>query len=135
MVACPICILEVGSYLSHNKGTGTASCSVSLEVVLTLHLFRAKRLCLVSPIQTRRVQPEFKRKLRGRAKISLPPVSVTPHLMGLATLAGEVFGLTAGVLQILYVGETYFFLSASCLKQICCKAGVCHLSGNIKRNL
>lgn len=119
MVTRPICILEVGSYLRHNNGTGAASCSVSLEVVTTLHLSRVKRLCLVSPTQTRRVQPEFKRKLRGGERFLLPLVSVALHLFGLALLAREVFGLTAGRLQI--CGGDVFFSTS--LKQVRCKGG------------
>lgn len=94
-------IWEGGSYLNHNKGTGRASCSVSLQVVTTLHLSWARRLSLRSLIQTRRVQPEFKRK--GEKEVEerdlLPPVSVTPHLLALAPLIRDVVGLTAGRLQ------------------------------------
>lgn len=130
-MACPICILRVGSYLRHNKGAGTTCCTVSREVVMTLHLSSVKRLCLVSPIQTRRVQPEFKRKLKGRGRFLLPPVSVTPHLLGLAPLEREVVDLTAGWR---YAGETHFFLPAPCLKQVCCKAGFVIFQG-ISRGL
>lgn len=61
-------------------------------------------------------------------------MSVTPHLLGLAPLAREMFGLTAGRLQILIVGETYFFLPASCLKQVGCK-GVFGVFQGISRGI
>lgn len=123
-MTCPICILEVGSYLRHNKRTGTASCSVSLKVVMALHLFWGKRLCLIFPIQTRRVQPEFKRKLKGTARCWLPPVSVTPHL------AIEVLGFTSRRLQILSDGS--IFLS-TLLKQLSCKWGLDIFQGISRR--
>lgn len=74
---------------------------------MILRLSQVKRLCLVALIQTRRVHPEFKRKLRGRARFLLPPVSVTPHLLSLNPLSREVVGLTAGRLQILPI--SHFF--------------------------
>lgn len=71
VVACPICIIEVCSYRRHNKRTGTASCSVSLKAVPALHLSSGKSFCLVSAIQTTRVQQEFKGKLKGRERFLL----------------------------------------------------------------
>lgn len=65
VLTCPICILEVCSYLRHNKKTGAASCFVSLKAVTAPHLFGGNRLCLVflntNQESSARVQKEVER--------------------------------------------------------------------------
>lgn len=121
-MACPIYILEVGSYRRRNKGTGTASCSVILEVVMTLHLSRVKRLCLVSPHPNKQSSARVQKEVESESEIFAFPCvsySVTPHLLGLAPLARGAFGLTAGRLQICG-GDIY---RSTSLKQVCWKGG------------
>lgn len=102
---------------------------------MTLRLSRVKRLCLVSSIQTRRVQPEFKRKLREKAGFSLPTVSVTPYTFWVLLLWQKKL-LVWQLLGCRYAGETYFFLPTFFLFETCVLYRmVCHLQKNIKRNL
>lgn len=133
-MASPICILEAGSYLRHNKETGTASCSVSLEVVMTLHLSLERR-GFVSYLPSK--QGEFSQSSKGswegERDSRFPLCQLLPTFWVLLLWQEK-----CSVWQLVgcrYAGETYSSsLPASSLKQVCCKGAFVVFQG-IDKNL